>query len=135
MLNSKYIFPAIFDYSDADGVSISFPDFPGCFSEADSTEQAIINARQALCGRIYILDREGSQIPKPSSPVKLINSLNPLQTVTLIDVNMQIYIETLKSRTVNKMCTLPAWLADLGKEAKINFSQTLQDALIQKLGV
>ena len=67
--------------------------------------------------------------------MKLVNTLQPMQTVTLIDVNMQIFSEMVKSRSVNKMCTIPEWLLDEGKEAGINFSQTLQDAVMQKLGI
>lgn len=92
-------------------------------------------ARDALAGRLYTLDRDGETIPDPSDPVKLIKTLEPEQSITLIDVNMQIFSEMVKSRSVNKMCTLPEWLLDEGKEAGINFSQTLQDALMEKLGI
>lgn len=134
-MKKKYVFPAVFDYSETPGISISFPDFPGCLSEADDNEQAISMARDALSGRLYILDRDGEDIPEPSDPVKLINTLEPMQTITLIDVNMQVFSEMVKSRSVNKMCTIPEWLLDEGKEAGINFSQTLQDAVMQKLGI
>ena len=134
-MKKKYVFPAVFDYSETPGISISFPDFPGCLSEADDNEQAISMARDALSGRLYILDRDGEDIPEPSDPVKLIRTLEPMQTITLIDVNMQVFSEMVKSRSVNKMCTIPEWLLDEGKEAGINFSQTLQDAVMQKLGI
>ena len=134
-MKQKYVFPAVFDYSETPGISISFPDFPGCLSEADDNEQAISMARDALGGRLYTLDRDGENIPEPSDPVKLIATLEPMQTVTLIDVNMQVFCEMVKSRSVNKMCTIPEWLLDEGKEAGINFSQTLQDAVMQKLGI
>ena len=134
-MKKKYVFPAVFDYSETPGISISFPDFPGCLSEADDNEQAISMARDALSGRLYILDRDGEDIPEPSDPVKLIRTLDPMQTITLIDVNMQVFSEMVKSRSVNKMCTIPEWLLDEGKEAGINFSQTLQDAVMQKLGI
>ena len=134
-MKKKYVFPAIFDYSETPGISISFPDFPGCVSEGDDNEQAISMARDALGGRLYILDRDGEVIPKPSDIIDLRNTLQPMQAVTLIDVNMQVFSEMVKSRSVNKMCTIPEWLLDEGKEAGINFSQTLQDALMQKLGI
>ena len=88
-MRKKYVYPAIFDYSEAPGISISFPDFPGCFSEGDNNEQAITMARDALGGRLYILDRDGENIPEPSDPVKLLGTLEAMQTITLIDVSMQ----------------------------------------------
>ena len=134
-MKNKYVFPAIFDYSEAPGVSISFPDFPGCFSEADDNEQAINMARDALGGRLYILDRDGENIPAPSDPIELIHTLQPMQIITLIDVNMLAFSATMKSRSINKMCTIPEWLFEEGREAGINFSHALQDALMQKLGI
>ena len=135
MLKKKYVFPAIFDYSDPVAISISFPDFPGCYSDGDDNEHALSMARDALGGRLYILDRDGEAIPEPSDITKLNATLKPMQAVTLIDVNMQVFSEMVKSRSVNKMCTIPEWLLDEGKEAGINFSQTLQDALMEKLGI
>ena len=94
-----------------------------------------ITSRQLISGRIYILERDGEKIPVPSDLTKLVKTLQPMQAIALIDVNMQIFSAIIKGRSVNKMCTIPAWLAYEGKEAGINFSQTLQEALIQKLGV
>ena len=39
-----------------------------------------------------------------------------------------------ENKAVNKMVTLPRWIIREGKNAGINFSQVLQDALIEKLG-
>ena len=33
-MQSSYTYPAIFNYAN-DGISISFPDLPGCFSQAN----------------------------------------------------------------------------------------------------
>ena len=42
-----YVFPAIFTYEE-DGISIEFPDLPGCLSCADTTDEAIRMAKEAL---------------------------------------------------------------------------------------
>jgi len=48
---------------------------------------------------------------------------------------MPIVRERMRNKSMNKMCTVPAWLLTESKEAGINFSQTLQDALMEKLGI
>ena len=39
------------------------------------------------------------------------------------------------NKSVSKNVTLPSWLNQLAMESKINFSNTLQEALREKLGV
>ena len=51
MKKTHYLFPAIFDFAD-DGISISFPDLPGCFPYAHSIEEAVSFFRFAILCRI-----------------------------------------------------------------------------------
>ena len=37
------------------------------------------------------------------------------------------------SKTVKKNCTIPAWLNNKAEELNINFSKTLQEALMKKI--
>ena len=46
-MEKTYHFIAIFDYAD-DGISIEFPDLPGCYPSANTTEEAIKNAKEAM---------------------------------------------------------------------------------------
>lgn len=128
----RYIFPAIFDYAD-DGITIDFPDLPGCMPCAFSTEEALHNAREAMGLHLYNMEEDGDNIPTPTDILKIKHS--PNQAVVLIDVFMPRVRDSINNKAVNKMCTLPQWLISAGKEADINFSQTLQDALMQKLGI
>ena len=45
-MKDRYAYVALFDIAD-DGISISFPDLPGCLPCADTLEEAIENAREA----------------------------------------------------------------------------------------
>ena len=49
MLKDRYSYVAVFSY-DEDGISIEFPDLPGCLpcADKDDTEGALKNAREAL---------------------------------------------------------------------------------------
>ena len=134
-LRDIYTFPAVFNYAQ-DGISISFPDLPGCLSCADTNEEAVYMATDALGLRLYSDECDGIDIPEPSDPLKLQENLEANQLVTLIRVYMPLIRDMHnKEKSANKMCTIPQWLLIAGKNADINFSQTLQDALLQKLGI
>ena len=134
-MKDVYTFPAIFLY-ESDGISITFPDLPGCLSCADNNDEAVYMATDALGLRLYSDECDNAPIPKPSDPLELTKTLKANQVITLIRIYMPL-IRSMhdKEKSANKMCTLPEWLLIAGKEADINFSQTLQDALIQKLGI
>ena len=46
-MKDTYIFPAVFDFAE-DGISIEFPDLPGCLPCADTVEEAVKNALAVL---------------------------------------------------------------------------------------
>ncbi len=133
-MKNVYAFPAIFNYAD-DGISIKFPDLPGCLSCADDYPEALYMARDALECRLYSDEQYHDFIPEPSDPLKLRDSLAPNQIVVLIEADLDRFRENLRDKPVSKTVTLPLWLADESKKAGLNFSQTLQDALISKLEI
>lgn len=132
MKKDRYIYPAIFDYAD-DGISISFPDLPGCFSCANTNEEAISMAREALGLHLYSMEEDNDMIPEPSSVNKI--SLEPNQVVVLVEVIMPVMREAIENYSVKKTLSIPQWLNKLATENNINFSQVLQKALKEQLGI
>ncbi len=53
----------------------------------------------------------------------------------ILDIDMDREFAKRYAGTVRRTVTLPAWLDQLGKEAHVNFSQTMQESLIEKLGI
>lgn len=92
-MKDRYVFPAIFDYAD-DGISISFPDLPGCFSCGFSDEEALLMARDAMGGHLASMEKDGDLIPEPT-PALLVKH-EPNQLVVLIDAWMPAAHENLK---------------------------------------
>ena len=133
-MQDSYTFPAIFDYAE-DGISIEFPDLPGCLSCADNDDEAVFMATDALSLRLFSDEEDGSVIPKPSEILEIKKRLGPNQIVTPIRVSMPAVRAKFNEKSISKTVTLPAWLLNEGKEAELNFSQTLQDALMEKLGI
>ncbi len=60
-----YVFPAVFSYAD-DGISVSFPDFPGCFSCGWTDVEALHMAKEALETHLRAMKDDGETIPEPT---------------------------------------------------------------------
>lgn len=132
MIKDKYLYPSVFT-KEPDGISVEFPDLPGCFTSGDTEDEAFYMAKDALELHLYGLEVEGEAIPK-SSPLSSLN-LNKNQFVALIEVWMPPIRDEMAQKSIKKTLTLPKWLNDLAEEKKVNFSHVLQNALISYLGL
>lgn len=63
-------FVAIFNFAE-DGVSVRFPDLPGCLTCGDDFEEALRNAKEALGSHLLGMKRDGDEIPMASNPEEL----------------------------------------------------------------
>lgn len=134
MSKDRYSYVAVFSY-DEDGISIEFPDLPGCYpcADKDDTGMALKNAREALGLHIWGMERDGDAIPEPTPITALHFGAN--QVPVLIDVFMPPIRERINSRFVKKTLSLPAWLAAKADEDGVNCSKIFQNALIEYLHV
>ncbi len=134
MLKDRYSYVAVLSY-DEDGISIEFPDLPGCFpcADKDDTEGALKNAREALGLHIWGMEQDGEELPEPTSITAL--HLNANEVPALIEVFMPPIREKINSRFVKKTLSLPAWLAAKADEDGVNCSRIFQLALMNYLHV
>ena len=132
MKKDYYIYPAILDYAD-DGISIEFPDLPGCLSCAEDDEEALFNAKEVLRGWLLVSEEAGDVLSEPTSlkNIKLENN----QRVMLVDVCLAMYRDPFQNRAVKKTLTIPAWLNEVAEREQINFSSVLQNALKEQLHI
>ncbi|MCI8600551.1 MAG: type II toxin-antitoxin system HicB family antitoxin [Oscillospiraceae bacterium] len=131
-MKDRYSFVAVFEYAD-DGISISFPDLPGCLSCADSEEEGVRMAEDALGLYLFGMEEDGEEIPAPTRIQDI--RLETNQVPVLISVYMPLARAAVKPVTVKKTLTIPNWLNIKAEQAGINFSQTLQNALKQQLNI
>lgn len=131
-MKDSYEYVAIFCY-EKDGINISFPDLPGCFSYADTTKEAIKNAEEVLGLVLYDIEKENEKIPKPTK-LENINCKKNERTV-LINVWMPIVRNEIEEQSIKKTLTIPQWLNKLAEEKNVNFSKLLQSALKDYLKV
>lgn len=131
-MGNRYQFPAVL-YFDEDGISIEFPDLPGCLSCAETQEEAFDMARDALGLHLYGLEQDGAEIPAPTPITQICPE--PGGVVCLIDVFMPAIRDKVRNSVVKKTVTIPAWLNAEAEAAGVSFSRILQDGLKQYLGV
>ena len=131
-MKNYYAFPAFF-YFDEDGISIEFPDLPGCLPCAHSQEEAFRNAREAIGLHLYGMEQDHDEIPDPTP----VTQLQPDEggVVVMVEVFMPAVRDRMNNKSVNRTVTLPAWLNAAALERNINFSQVLQDAIKTQLGL
>ena len=104
-----------------------FPDLPGCFSQGESEQEIISNAREALELHIEYFLEKGEALPAVT-PITALHASDGF--VTYISCNIP-----QGEKSVKKTLTIPSWLNARAEKAAINFSQTLQEALCKKLNV
>ena len=133
-MKNEYTFIAIFEYAE-DGINITFPDLPGCISCANpnNTQEAVTNAKDALGLYLFGLEQDNESIPEPTPLNKIHLDKNCAPIV--IEVFMPSVRCAVKTSFVKKTLSLPAWLAALADEKKVNCSKIFQDALKAFLGV
>ena len=127
----KLFYPALFHKAEEGGFWISFPDFPECMTQGDDMHQAYEMVVDAL--GLTISDRlaEKQELPLPTEPYKITPAADEFCVV--VEFDMLAYQKRTNSRAVKKTLSIPAWLNEEATSLGINFSQTLQDALLQKI--
>ncbi|MCI5805852.1 MAG: type II toxin-antitoxin system HicB family antitoxin [Clostridium sp.] len=130
---AKYIYPAIFTKEDDGGYSVVFPDLESCYTCGDTLEQAMDMAEDCLALVLYGYETDQKEIPTASSIDSISTSSD--EFVSLIKCDTLSYRKQYSSKAVKKTLTIPEWMNDEGMRAGINFSQLLQDALMQKIGI
>ena len=131
-MKDTYICPAVLDFAD-DGISIEFPDLPGCLPCADTVENAVKNANEALKLHLFGMEEDNEEIPEPT-PVNKIETRGN-QSILLVDVFMPPFREKMHTKFIKKTLSIPSWLNAEAEHRGVNFSQVLQNALIEKLGL
>ena len=128
---NKMFYPAIFHPAEEGGFWVEFPDIPECLTQGDDMQQAYEMAVEALGLSLTTMERDGEEIPDMSTPDKI-------QVVdgflVVIEFDMMEYRRRHCSRAVKKTLSIPEWLNEAAIRAGVNFSQVLQEALMEKVG-
>ena len=127
----KRIYPAIFHKEEVGDYSVTFPDLPGCNTEGNDLAEALYMAQDALGLYLYSLKQDKEPLPQAMRPELLI--LDKDSFVTLVEWDEVAYLKRTSNKAIKKTLTIPEWMNTIAEEKNINFSQTLQEALLEKI--
>lgn len=129
MKNQLTVFPAIFTF-DGKYYTVDFIDLKGCSTFGDSIQNAYSMAQEAMG---LFLDNL-TNFPKPTLDISNV-VLQKNQLVSFVSIDMDEYRRKFNNKSIKKTLTIPEWLNYLSEKNNINFSQVLQEALKEKLGI
>ena len=112
-------------------VVVSIPDFD-INTQGEDFADAMEMARDAIGLMGIDMQDDGKELPTPT-PISELTVENGV--VTLVDIEFDIYRRKNELRAVKKNCTIPSWLNYEAEKANINFSQVLQNALMEQLKI
>lgn len=128
----RYFYPAVFTYEKGQEIAVVFPDLDAATS-GENDDDALLSARELLGCVMFGLEEDGEPLPQPTALHDLHVGEN--ERAVLVDVYMPSIRMAQNNKSVNRTVTLPAWLNAAALERNINFSQVLQEALKEQIGL
>lgn len=128
---NRLFYPALFHKAEEGGFWISFPDIPECLTQGDNMEDAYDMAIEALGLTLSDMKKNNIPFPTPSSVDNI--TVDSDAILVVIEFDLLAYNKRHNSKSVKKTLTIPEWLNEEAILLNINFSQVLQDALIEKV--
>ena len=132
---SKLTYQGVFEPSEDGGFGVYFPDLPGCVSYGKTLEEAQRNAQEALGLHIYGMEKDGDDIPLPSSYPEIDPETEPGFLVCPITIFPDLVRNELDNRRVKTNVTIPAWVRELAQEKGMNCSKLLEAAILDAAGI
>ena len=130
---NKYSYPAVFTPEENGAYSIDFPDLEGCYTCGDNLADAIMMAEDVLAFVLYDYEKDNRVIPTPSTADKI--PLEPGEFINYIACDTLAYRKMHSNKAIKKTLSIPEWLNEAAETAGINFSRTLQEALMKQLNI
>ena len=145
----KVIYPVLFYEEKEGGYSVFVPDLEKALNTnastcGDTLEEAMNMSEDLIAGLILDEMEEGNKIPK-SSKIEEISFeefeknlqiedweyVSKFKTYIIVDIS--VFAEKWGKELVKKTVNIPKWINTKAEELKINFSKTLEEALLKKI--
>ena len=128
---NKLFYPALFHKAEEGGFWVTFPDFPECFTEGDNMEEAYEMAFEVL--GLAITDKLKNNEPLPTSSSFENIVIEKDSFLAIVEFDKLAYNKKHNSKAVKKTLSIPEWLNEECIALGVNFSQVLQEALMNKI--
>ena len=140
----KVIYPVLFYEEENGSYSVFVPDLQNASTCGDSLEEAMNMAEDLIAGIVLDSMEENNIVPKSSKieDVKFTTLEKSLDIEnwnytskfkTYIAVDISAFAEKWGKELVKKTVNIPKWVNTKAESLKINFSKTLEEALLQKI--
>ena len=140
----KVIYPVLFYEEKENGYSVFVPDLKNCSTCGSTLEEAMEMAEDLIAGIVLDEMEENNKIP-PASKIEDITFEELEKNLdienwdyiskfkTYISVNISSFAEKWGKGLVKKTVNIPKWVNAKAETLKINFSKTLEEALLEKI--
>ena len=115
-------------------VVVSIPDFD-INTQGEDFADAMEMARDAIGLMGIDIQDDGKELPTPTPISELTVWITTQLVEASLDIDFDVYRRKNELRAVKKNCTIPSWLNYEAEKANINFSQVLQNALMEQLKI
>jgi len=140
----KVIYPVLFYEEKDGGYSVFVPDLQNKTTCGSTLEEAMTMAEDLIAGIVLDEMEENSQIPESSKIEEVtfeklekdldIENWDYISRFkTYISVDISFFAEKWGKELVKKTVNIPKWVNAKAETMKINFSKTLEEALLQKI--
>ncbi len=139
MKSLKVFYPAIFTavHDKKDTYLVFIPDLNGT-TEGYGLVNAMDMARDYIGCALY--SKGDEELPTSSSLTSIDVKSSPFcesgeSFAAPIDLDLEAYRRKMNKKSVRRNVSIPLWLDKAAKDARINVSRVLQDALLEKLNI
>ncbi|MDR0403189.1 MAG: type II toxin-antitoxin system HicB family antitoxin [Treponema sp.] len=128
----KLTYLAVFEVDEGPGISVYFPDVPGCVSCGDNFDHALQMARKALTLHLYGMEKDGEPLPERTDNISKTKAGDMVVPVT---VYPDVIRDEMNNRREKTTVTIPHWLKEAAEAEGLNYSRILEAAIKETLGV
>jgi predicted RNase H-like HicB family nuclease len=128
----KLTYLAVFETDENPGISVYFPDVPGCVSCGDDFDHTLKMAKEALALHIYGMEKDGETLPERTDAVPQTGGGDMIVPVSIFPDMVKEEMDNWREKTT---ITLPYWLKSAAEKEGVNFSRLLETALKETLEI
>lgn len=140
----KVIYPVLFYEEKENGYSVFVPDLDNVSTCGETLEEAMYMSEDLIAGIVLDEMEENNKIPKASKieditfenlekylEIENWDYISKFKTYIIVDISL--YAEKWGKELVKKTVNIPKWVNTKAESLKINFSKTLEEALLVKI--
>ena len=128
----KLTYLAVFETGEQPGISVYFPDVPGCVSSGDTFDHTLRMAQEALSLHIYGMEKDGEPLPERSDTI---TGTGPGDMIVPVSIYPDMVKEEINNRREKTTVTIPHWLKAAAEAEGLNYSRLLENAIKETLGI